>query len=54
MLTNFHYNTLLLFLQEQQHLELTGVAEGSDKMSVTSGRRGTPGSSDNVDYAQSR
>ena len=33
------------------------MAEGNDKMSVTSGRRlisTSPGSSDNVDYAQSR
>ena len=33
------------------------MAEGNDKMSVTSGRRlmsTSPGSSDNVDYAQTR
>jgi len=46
-----------LIRQREQELEVGGVAEGNDKMSVTSGRRlmsTSPGSSDNVDYAQTR
>ena len=50
---------LILFFSIFQTGQLTvgGIAEGNDRMSVTSGQRiisTSPGSSDNVDYAQSR
>jgi len=43
--------------RETGQLTVGGIAEGNDRMSVTSGQRiisTSPGSSDNVDYAQSR